>query len=706
MTRPTYDGKKPLIHEDQRAVLYLNIVGGVLLLLGGLWAATQYAAAALAHQPQLGAPLFSLLDYRVYAPWRVFQWDYYYGTYAPAVFFRAYLWIFGAFFSEVLLMVALAVWRARGQRAGDAYGSARWSEEKELARMGYLDGKGVVLGQTESGKLIQHDGAEHIAGIAQPRSGKGVGWVIPTILCCEHSMIITDIKGENWVRTAGFRSKFSHCLNYNPSAPDSAHFNPLLEIRQGDFEFRDTQSIVDVILDSGDDHQKNDHWQRTGKSLCIALILHVLYAERDKSLTGVINFLSNPERTDEETLLRMMTFNHLGDRPHPIVASLTREVIEKAENELSGVMSTARAFFTLFHDPVIARNTSDSHFRIRDLMHADSPLTLYLTMPGAEVSRTRPLMRILMNQVGRILTETMSEHHDEPDYKHRLLLMLDEFHVLGRMDFFETELAYLPGYGIRAFIVTQSLNQIEKIYGPNNPILDMCKIRVTYGAADERTAERISKMLGESTQTRRMANYAGSRLAPFLMHVMYSEQESPRPLLTLGEVMNIPPDKSVLLTGDVPPHYANRVFFYDDKRFMQRAHHRGHDAPPPTTEAELRAEWPPYTPSPWESSEEKVSHENIAAPGACAAGDLERDEPQAQIEALDSHAALENELAQQGRALAAEERESRAVSGGQKEDEDREQAMQRERERLQRLRQQQSRTTELGREPSGGELPL
>ena len=337
-------------------------------------------------------------------------------------------------------------------------------------------------------------------------------------------------------------------------------------------------------------------------------------------------------------------------------------------------------------------------------MHADSPVTLYLTMPGAEVSRTRPLMRILMNQVGRILTETMSEHHDEPDYKHRLVLMLDEFHVLGRMDFFESELAYLPGYGIRAFIVTQSLNQIEKIYGPNNPILDMCKVRVTYGAADERTAERLSKMLGESTQKRRMANYAGSRLAPFLMHVMYSEQESPRPLLTPGEVMNIPPDKSVLLLGDVPPHYANRVFFYNDARFMHRAHHRGHEAPPPTTAAERRAELPPYTPSPWESVQPKVSHENISAPPPSERSAPERGETLEPIGELATEAALDQHI---------ERDQQRETGEGQtrdnglrRADEDREQAMQRERERLQRVRQQQSRTTELGRDPSGGDLPL
>ena len=125
----------------------------------------------------------------------------------------------------------------------------------------------------------------------------------------------------------------------------------------------------------------------------------------------------------------------------------------------------------------------------------------------------------------------MAAQHDEPNYRHRLLLMLDEFAVLGYMEFFETELAYLPGYGIRAFMIVQSLNQVEKHYGPNNSILDTSKVRITYGATDERTAKRLSDLLGQSTQVRKMANYAGSRFMPFLSHVMVSEQESPRPLL-------------------------------------------------------------------------------------------------------------------------------------------------------------------------------
>ena len=78
---------------------------------------------------------------------------------------------------------------------------------------------------------------------------------------------------------------------------------------------------------------------------------------------------------------------------------------------------------------------------------------------------------------------------------------------------FETALAFMAGYGIRSFLIAQSLNQIDKAYGPNNSILDNCHV-VAYATNDERTAKRISEMLGTATELRAQRNYAGHRLAP------------------------------------------------------------------------------------------------------------------------------------------------------------------------------------------------
>ncbi len=154
--------------------------------------------------------------------------------------------------------------------------------------------------------------------------------------------------------------------------------------------------------------------------------------------------------------------------------------------------------------------------------------------------------------------------------KHQLLMMLDEFPALGRLDFFETSLAFMAGYGVRAFLIAQSLNQIEKAYGEHNSILDNCHVRVAFATNDERTARRISDALGVATEQRAMRNYAGHRLAPWLAHVMVSRQETARPLLTQGEVMQLPPADELVLVSGMAPIRAKKLRYYEDGNFASR----------------------------------------------------------------------------------------------------------------------------------------
>ena len=337
--------------------------------------------------------------------------------------------------------------------------------------------------------------------------------VIPTLLSWLSSVVIHDIKGENWKLTAGWRSLFSHCLLFNPTDPASAAYNPLLEVRRGVHEVRDVQNIADILVDPEGALEKRNHWEKTSHALLVGAILHVLYAGEDKTLRGVANFLSDPACPFELTLHRMMTTKHLGDTPHPVVASAAREVLNKSDNERSGVLSTAMSFLGLYRDPTVAAVTSRCDWRIADLISAKRPVSLYLVVPPSDISRTKPLVRLILNQIGRRLTESL-DGSDGIERKRELLLMLDEFPALGRLDFFETALAFMAGYGIRSFLIAQSLNQIDKAYGPNNSILDNCHVRVAYATNDERTAKRISEMLGTATELRAQRNYAGHRLAP------------------------------------------------------------------------------------------------------------------------------------------------------------------------------------------------
>jgi type IV secretion system protein VirD4 len=265
----------------------------------------------------------------------------------------------------------------------------------------------------------------------------------------------------------------------------------------------------------------------------------------------------------------MMRTRHLQSpaRPHPVVAEAARELLNKSDNERSGVLSTAMSFLGLYRDPVVARVTAASDWRIADLIEADKPCSLYLVVPPSDISRTKPLMRLILNQIGRRLTERLP---DENRKHSSVLMMLDEFPALGRLDFFESALAFMAGYGVRAYLIAQSLNQIEKAYGPNNAILDNCHVRIAFAANDERTAKRISDALGTTTEQRAQRNYAGHRLAPWLSHVMVSSQETQRPLLTPGEVMQLPHNEELIMVSGVKPIQARKIRYFEDRNFTSR----------------------------------------------------------------------------------------------------------------------------------------
>jgi type IV secretion system protein VirD4 len=327
------------------------------------------------------------------------------------------------------------------------------------------------------------------------------------------------------------------------------------------------QNIADILVDPEGSLDKRNHWEKTSHSLLVGAILHVLYAEKDKTLAGVASFLSDPRRPVEATLRAMMDTPHLGEAGvHPVIASSARELLNKSENERSGVLSTAMSFLGLYRDPVVARVTARCDWRIADLVGAKEPVSLYLVVPPSDINRTKPLIRLILNQVGRRLTEEL----ETSGKRHRLLLMLDEFPALGRLDFFESALAFMAGYGLKAFLIAQSLNQIERAYGQNNAILDNCHVRVAFAANDERTAKRISDALGTATEMRDSTNYAGHRLAPWLGHLMVSRQETARPLLTPGEIMQLPPTDEIVMVAGVPPIRAAKARYYADTRFQER----------------------------------------------------------------------------------------------------------------------------------------
>ena len=418
-------------------ILWGQIFAILAIVLVTIWASTQWVAWRLGYQAQLGSPWFEIASGApVYWPLSFFWWWYVFDAYAPDVFVEgAYIAASGGVLA-IVVAVAMSVWRAREARTAATYGSARWATHHEIRAAGLTTPDGVVLGKFER-SYLRHDGPEHVLCFAPTRSGKGVGLVVPTLLTWPGSCIVHDIKGENWHLTSGFRERHGRVLLFDPTNPKSAAYNPLLEVRRGEWEVRDVQNVADVLVDPEGSLERRNHWEKTSHALLVGAILHVLYAEPDKTLAGVAGFSFRPETPNR------------GDAPRHDDDGASRRGRATSRDRISCARATQqkreRTFRRAFDRnviswdsigiPVVAKVTRYCDWRIRDLVESSLPATLYLVVPPSDISRTKPLVRLILNQIGRRLTEDLQAKGK----RHRLLLMLDEFPALGRLDFFESD---------------------------------------------------------------------------------------------------------------------------------------------------------------------------------------------------------------------------------------------------------------------------
>jgi type IV secretion system protein VirD4 len=513
----------------------------------------------------------------------------------------------------------------------DVHGSAHWASYEEIQNMALLPptkAKDVkaskhvcYVGGFKRGTqltYLQHTGAEHIIAFAPTRSGKGVGLVMPTLLSWADSVVVHDIKGENYLLTAGWRRQMgSRVLKFSPGYAveknkdqteknQCCHFNPLEEIRvSSPFEVKDVQNIATMVVDP-DGKGLNDHWSKTGFALMTSVILHVLYAEHDKTLRGVAAYLNDPELdTVNDAFQKMMNSNHDIDgkygwrdqhgRPttiHPVIAQSAREMLNKAEAEQSGVISTMMSFLSLYRDPVVAEWTEYSDFRILDLQDNEDPVSLYLVTSPEDKTRLKPLIRLVLNLIASKFTGddrlVAQDGRMVCVGKHRLLLLLDEFPSLGKMTIFQDTIAFLAGYNVKLYLITQDKSQLEDGtlgYGKEGAlaIINNCHLRLIYAPNEKTTAEWVSSMLGNRTLALENGsqNYQGS-VMPTTQGSSVSLTYQSRALLTPDEVLRlrgpIKGGNSIVEAGDMlilvagfAPVYAQQMLYFKDPVFTARA---------------------------------------------------------------------------------------------------------------------------------------
>ena len=621
--RPGYLGA-----YNWRATLF-----GLLLLVGVNFAATQFLAERFQYQPALGAPLFRALrgGRPVYQPFDWAVWGWYNCTSHDArvrkPLLQAVLIVFGG---SVLSMAAVFVARSRRSRrlsanAEDLHGSARWATDRDVESTGLLSATGgVYVGAWCSPgshhlHYLRHNGPEHVLAFAPTRSGKGVGLVIPTLLAWGESAVVYDIKGENWAKTAGFRSSSGHvCYKFSPvEASGSARFNPLAEVRLfTPRDVSDAQNIASMIVRTGEDSPQERYWQDAAASITTGMILHVCYEAKKKGRTACLADLSQvftrPGVTFRDTLEELLNFEHDPGHAHdwrmpggettvthPVVREKAQEMLDKEERDFGGVLSTAKTALMLYSDPLVARNTATSDFRIRDLVNSERPISLYLVVPPSDKIRLRPLIRLILTMVVNRLTERMVfAGSEQRRNRHRLLLLIDEFPSLNRMEVFADALSYMAGYGLKAYLITQDIRQIVEAYGPNESVVSNCHVRIAFAPNQFETAELLSKMTGTTTIQKATYNFSGSRFAPVMNHINASVDNVQRPLMTPDEVLRLEPPlkrgegnaERIVAPGQmlifVSGHYpilGTQMLYFLDPALSARA-----KLPPPKESAEDR----------------------------------------------------------------------------------------------------------------------
>ncbi len=441
---------------------------------------------------------------------------------------------------------------------------------------------------------LRHNGPEHVLCYAPTRSGKGVDLVVPTLLSWQHSAVITDLKGELWAMTAGWRKGYAEnkVLRFEPAGQGGVCWNPLDEIRIGtDYEVGDVQNLATLIVDP-DGKGLESHWQKTAQALLVGMILHVLYKAKKEggaaTLPAVDAMLADPTRKSKDLWQEMVDYQHTKNGNHAVVGSSARDMLDRPEEEAGSVLSTAKSYLSLYRDPVVAKNVSKSEFRIKQLMHHDQPVSLYVITQPNDKARLRPLVRVLVNMAIRLLVDKMEFENGRPkaSYNHRLLMMLDEFPSLGKLEILQESLAFVAGYGIKCYLICQDINQLrsrETGYGHDETITSNCHVQNAYPPNRIETADHLSKLTGQTTVVKEQITTSGKRTSALMGQVSKTFQEVQRPLLTPDECLRMPgpkknadgaitePGDMVVYVAGFPAIYGRQPLYFQDPVFQARA---------------------------------------------------------------------------------------------------------------------------------------
>lgn len=454
------------------------------------------------------------------------------------------------------------------------HGEAKFASKGDLAAKGLLKDhdQGVVVGQID-GQRIRLAGQQFVILAAPTRSGKGVGIVIPNLLDYRDSMVVLDIKQENFDLTSGWRKSIGHeVFLFNPFAEDrrTHRWNPLSYVSSDPaFRVSDLQSIAAMLYPDGDD--RNKFWTSQARNAFLALSLYLFegldadYAggmqrgEWQFPTLGRLFRLSNGDGQSElkTFLAEKSRATFLSAEARNAFATL----LSQAPETFTSIMGSFKEPLNAWLNPVLDAATSADDFRLDDVRK--KRMTIYVGIQPNKLAESRLIVNLFFSQLINVNTKTLPQN--DPKLKHQCLLLMDELTAIGKVDIIATAVSYMAGYNLRLLPIIQSLAQLDAVYGREQArtLITNHALQIVFTPREQQDAEDYSEMLGTTTEKRKTITRGAD--------TTFGEQIERRALMLPQELKAMPNDREIVFYEGIPnPVMAEKIRYYEDREYKAR----------------------------------------------------------------------------------------------------------------------------------------
>jgi type IV secretion system protein VirD4 len=447
------------------------------------------------------------------------------------------------------------------------HGKASFATEREIAAAGRRSRQGLLLGRKD-GTLLCFGGSEHVLVYAPTRTGKGVGYVIPNLLNWPDSVVVLDVKKENWDKSAGFRAAHGqevHLFDPLDENGRTARYNPLGYVRSDPIDLYDDLQRIAVMLFPAES-RGDPFWFESARSAFVAIGGYVAETPGLPFTIGEILRQLSSTHDLKKHFEKIVEARKSGPSPlsrHCITA--LNDFLAASENTMNSVRKTVTARLGLWLNLRIDAATAANDFDLRLLRQR--PMSIYLGVTPDNLDRLSPLLNLFFQQVVDLNTRELPEQNQKLDRK--VLLLLDEFAALGNVHVLAKSVAFLAGYGVRLLTVIQSPAQLRAIYGVDlaKNIITNHAVEVVFAPKEQDVANELSERFGYDT-VKAFSRNGPKGLARRVTSETVSEHR--RALMLPQEIKLLPKSKAIIFMAGIPPIVADKIVYYEDKAFLKR----------------------------------------------------------------------------------------------------------------------------------------